>query len=99
MKLNEPCDLRFTCPYASFSAPGLRYRLTFCSPSAVSDRNFLLPCSSTMDRKRVIDAQFDRAVEMVQGLPKTGPIQTSYDAKLTMYRCEILPSEPVSRFE
>ncbi|KAJ7122739.1 hypothetical protein C8R44DRAFT_784410 [Mycena epipterygia] len=33
----------------------------------------------------LIDAQFDRAVEIVQGLPKTGPIQTGYDEKLTMY--------------
>ncbi|KAF8897230.1 acyl CoA binding protein-domain-containing protein [Infundibulicybe gibba] len=33
----------------------------------------------------LIDAQFDRAVEIVQGLPKTGPIQTDYDEKLTMY--------------
>ncbi|KAF7301541.1 ACBP-domain-containing protein [Mycena indigotica] len=33
----------------------------------------------------LIDAQFDRAVEIVQSLPKNGPIQTSYDEKLTMY--------------
>ncbi|KAJ7507459.1 hypothetical protein B0H11DRAFT_1967180 [Mycena galericulata] len=33
-----------------------------------------------------INRQFDRAVEIVQGLPKTGPIQTGYDEKLTMYR-------------
>ncbi|KAJ7873275.1 hypothetical protein B0H14DRAFT_3860091 [Mycena olivaceomarginata] len=33
----------------------------------------------------LIDAQFDRAVEIVQGLPKTGPIQTGYDEKLAMY--------------
>lgn len=33
----------------------------------------------------VIDAQFDRAVEIVQGLPKTGPVQTDYEEKLTMY--------------
>ncbi|KAI0796514.1 acyl CoA binding protein-domain-containing protein [Abortiporus biennis] len=33
----------------------------------------------------LIDAQFDRAVEIVQGLPKTGPIQTGYEEKLTMY--------------
>jgi hypothetical protein len=38
-----------------------------------------------------IDAQFDRAVEIVQSLPKIGPIQTTYDEKLTMYRCIILP--------
>ena len=36
--------------------------------------------------KELIDAQFDRAVEIVQGLPKTSPIQTDYDEKLTMYR-------------
>lgn len=34
----------------------------------------------------LIDAQFDRAVEIVQSLPKTGPIQTDYEEKLTMYR-------------
>jgi hypothetical protein len=33
-----------------------------------------------------IDAQFDRAVEIVQSLPKTGPIQTDYEEKLQMYR-------------
>ncbi|KAJ3906052.1 acyl CoA binding protein-domain-containing protein, partial [Lentinula edodes] len=33
----------------------------------------------------LLDAQFDRAVEIVQGLPKTGPIQTDYEEKLTMY--------------
>lgn len=36
--------------------------------------------------KELIDAQFDRAVEIVQSLPKTSPIQTDYDEKLTMYR-------------
>lgn len=40
-----------------------------------------------MDSRQLIDAQFDRAVEIVQGLPKTGPIQTGYEEKLTMYRC------------
>ncbi|THH33646.1 hypothetical protein EUX98_g509 [Antrodiella citrinella] len=39
-----------------------------------------------MDSSDMIDAQFDRAVEIVQGLPKTGPIQTGYEEKLTMYR-------------
>lgn len=39
-----------------------------------------------MDSHQLIDAQFDRAVEIVQGLPKTGPIQTGYEEKLTMYR-------------
>jgi len=38
-----------------------------------------------MDSHQLIDAQFDRAVEIVQSLPKTGPIQTGYDEKLTMY--------------
>jgi hypothetical protein len=40
----------------------------------------------TMDSRQLIDAQFDRAVEIVSGLPKTGPIQTGYEEKLTMYR-------------
>ena len=35
---------------------------------------------------QAIDAQFDRAVQIVQGLPKTGPIQTGYEEKLAMYR-------------
>lgn len=39
-----------------------------------------------MDSHDLIDAQFDRAVEIVQSLPKTGPIQTGYEEKLTMYR-------------
>ncbi|KZV90512.1 ACBP-domain-containing protein [Exidia glandulosa HHB12029] len=30
-------------------------------------------------------SQFRRAVEIVQGLPKTGPIQTGYEEKLAMY--------------
>lgn len=34
----------------------------------------------------MIDAQFDRAVQIVQSLPKTGPIQTGYEEKLAMYR-------------
>ena len=40
-----------------------------------------------VDSRQLIDAQFDRAVEIVQGLPKTGPIQTGYEEKLDMYRC------------
>ena len=43
-----------------------------------------------MDSHELIDAQFDRAVEIVQGLPKTGPIQTDYEEKLTMYRWDTL---------
>ncbi|KAL1741083.1 ACBP-domain-containing protein [Schizophyllum fasciatum] len=34
--------------------------------------------------RELIDAQFDRAVEIVQNLPKTGPIQTDYEEKLTI---------------
>lgn len=44
-----------------------------------------------MDSAQVIDAQFNRAVEIVQSLPKTGPIQTDYEEKLTMYRCAESP--------
>ena len=40
-----------------------------------------------MNTHELIDAQFDRAVQIVQGLPKTGPIQTGYEEKLAMYRC------------
>lgn len=39
-----------------------------------------------MDSHQLIDAQFDRAVEIVQSLPKNGPVQTDYEEKLTMYR-------------
>ena len=39
-----------------------------------------------MDSHQLIEAQFDRAVEIVQSLPKNGPIQTNYEEKLTMYR-------------
>jgi hypothetical protein len=42
-----------------------------------------------MASRELIDLQFDRAVQMVQSLPKTGPIQTDYEEKLTMYRCAI----------
>ncbi|OCH95950.1 ACBP-domain-containing protein [Obba rivulosa] len=38
------------------------------------------------ESRQHIDAQFDRAVEIVQSLPKNGPIQTGYEEKLTMYR-------------
>jgi len=38
-----------------------------------------------MDTRELIDFQFDRAVQIVQGLPKQGPIQTGYEEKLTMY--------------
>lgn len=50
-------------------------------PSAL----ILLENTQEMD-PQVIDAQFDRAVQIVQGLPKTGPIQTGYEEKLAMYR-------------
>ncbi|KAK1925525.1 acyl CoA binding protein-domain-containing protein [Papiliotrema laurentii] len=32
-----------------------------------------------------IDAQFNRAVDIVQSLPKGGPVQTSYEEKLCLY--------------
>ncbi|EAU84611.2 hypothetical protein CC1G_00130 [Coprinopsis cinerea okayama7 len=35
-----------------------------------------------MATHELIDAQFDRAVQIVQSLPKTGPIQTDYEEKL-----------------
>ncbi|KAI9507717.1 ACBP-domain-containing protein [Russula earlei] len=37
-----------------------------------------------MSSHGLIDAQFDRAVEIVQNLPKTGPIQTGYEEKLAI---------------
>jgi len=40
-----------------------------------------------MASNELVDAQFDRAVEIVQSLPKNGAIQTDYEEKLTMYRC------------
>ncbi|KAF8511167.1 acyl CoA binding protein-domain-containing protein [Gautieria morchelliformis] len=38
-----------------------------------------------MDPNELIDAQFEKAVSIVQSLPKTGPIQTGYEEKLAMY--------------
>ncbi|KAI0047298.1 ACBP-domain-containing protein [Auriscalpium vulgare] len=38
-----------------------------------------------MDTHTLIDSQFIRAVEIIQSLPKTGPIQTDYEEKLAMY--------------
>ncbi|CAE6409287.1 unnamed protein product [Rhizoctonia solani] len=40
---------------------------------------------ASMDIDNLINAQFNRAVEIVQSLPKTGPIQTGYEEKLAMY--------------
>lgn len=50
-----------------------------------------------MDSRELIDAQFDRAVEIVQGLPKNGPIQTDYEEKLTMYRFVLSLSQSAPR--
>ncbi|KAF8305385.1 acyl-CoA-binding protein, partial [Clavulina sp. PMI_390] len=36
--------------------------------------------------RRLYGSQFDRAVEIVQSLPKNGPIQTGYEEKLALYR-------------
>jgi hypothetical protein len=46
-----------------------------------------------MNANELIDAQFEKAVSIVQSLPKTGPIQTGYEEKLAMYRyvCEGFP--------
>lgn len=38
-----------------------------------------------MSSSDVIDALFDRTVDIVQSLPKSGPIQTSYEEKLALY--------------
>ncbi|CAO1625825.1 unnamed protein product [Parajaminaea phylloscopi] len=38
-----------------------------------------------MSSADVIDALFDRTVDIVQSLPKSGPIQTSYEEKLALY--------------
>jgi hypothetical protein len=40
-----------------------------------------------MTTRPQVDAQFDRAAQIVQGLPQTGPIQIGYEDKLLMYRC------------
>ena len=49
-----------------------------------------------MDTTELIDAQFEKAVSIVQSLPKTGPIQTGYEEKLAMYRyvCEVFSRSP-----
>lgn len=38
-----------------------------------------------MSSAEVINALFERTVDIVQSLPKTGPIQTSYEEKLALY--------------
>ncbi len=38
-----------------------------------------------MSSADVIDALFVKTVDMVQSLPKSGPIQTSYEEKLALY--------------
>jgi acyl-CoA-binding protein len=38
-----------------------------------------------MSSAEVIDALFDRTVDIAQSLPKSGPIQTSYEEKLALY--------------
>ncbi|PWN50284.1 acyl-CoA-binding protein, partial [Violaceomyces palustris] len=38
-----------------------------------------------MSSADVIDALFVRTVDIVQSLPKSGPIQTSYEEKLALY--------------
>ena len=48
--------------------------------------NAALSFVQAMDSHQLIDAQFDRAVEIIQSLPKNGPIQTDYEEKLTIYR-------------
>lgn len=53
---------------------------------------------NTMNSRELIDAQFDRAVEIVQNLPKTGPVQTGYEEKLSMYRCAAISSTVPSLF-
>ena len=36
-------------------------------------------------RRCTDNSRFERAVDMVQSLPRNGPIQTSYDDKLLLY--------------
>jgi hypothetical protein len=59
-------------------AIGVAFRLSFVQYTPA----WPLPMASN----QLISAQFDRAVEIVQSLPKTGPIQTDYEEKLAMYR-------------
>ena len=57
----------------------LRRLLSFLSGFAVASTTSTFQMSS-------ISAQFDRAVEIVQSLPGTDPIQTDYEERLAMYR-------------
>lgn len=68
------------CAHRHTSVILVRHQWNYSKPSK--------SCSSpsVMDPRQLIDAQFDRAVQIVQSLPKTGPIQTGYEEKLTMYR-------------
>jgi hypothetical protein len=54
--------------------------------SLTEDSRLALDSPPPMATNELISAQFDRAVEIVQSLPKTGPIQTDYEEKLAMYR-------------
>ena len=75
-------------------SPNLSPNRCFVEPliyrhSSLAPNTHPFATGSKMDvsSRQLIDAQFDRAVEIVQGLPKTGPIQTAYEDKLNMYRC------------
>jgi len=66
----QQCGNHLLLTAPSTSASKLRLNLGYSPPTA-----------AVMD----IDEQFDRAVSIVQGLPKSGPIQTEYEEKLAMY--------------
>jgi hypothetical protein len=72
-----------TC-FPPVAPPTSFHQLGFLCPPEPLKLSALL--AETMASRELIDAQFDRAVEIVQGLPKTGPVQTTYDEKLSMYR-------------
>lgn len=39
----------------------------------------------TRDEAALVDARFHRAVDIIQSLPKSGPITTTYEEKLMLY--------------
>lgn len=79
--------IHFGFPALYPRAPDLLTRgYTLPQVSTKAPRHWTGPSASSMATHELIDAQFDRAVQIVQSLPKTGPIQTDYEEKLEMYR-------------
>ncbi|CAE7174652.1 unnamed protein product, partial [Rhizoctonia solani] len=64
---------------------GHKHAWKHVTDAGVQSASTVICWSTTMDIDTLVNAQFNRAVEIVQSLPKTGPIQTGYEEKLAMY--------------